>query len=95
MLLSEDATATSTWDIKHKADGVVTCKEIENKFYFPQESLCLCATIVKTSVFWLKFKPKEPAAKWLPACFGIHCLLFVSEPHIPGDGTESSQTGII
>lgn len=54
LLLSEDATDTSTWNTKHKADGVVTCEEIENKFYFPQESLCLCATIMKMSIFWLK-----------------------------------------
>lgn len=54
LLLSEDANDTSTRSAKHKADGVVACEEIENKFYFPQGILCLYTTIMKMSIFWLK-----------------------------------------
>lgn len=53
-LVSEDATDISMWCTKQKADGVVTCEEIENKFYFPQGVLCLYAIIMKMSIFWLK-----------------------------------------
>lgn len=53
-LLPEDAVDTNTWSTKHKADGVVTCEKIENKFYFPQGIPCLYATIMKIFIFWLK-----------------------------------------
>lgn len=66
------------WCTKQKADGVVTCEEIENKFYFSQEICGLYAIILKMSIFWLKTSAKEVPAKWLPASFGIHCLLSLS-----------------
>lgn len=42
------------WCTKQKADVVIICEEIDNKFYFPQGYLCLYATIMKMSIFWLK-----------------------------------------
>lgn len=95
LLVSEDATDTSMWSTKHKADGVVTCEEAENKFYFPQVISVCMLLLWKRPFSGSKLKPKEPAAKWLPACSGIHYLLSVSQPYIPGDGRESSQVGII